>query len=66
MSVIVDVTIVARAKAQGWPEGLAERALAVRTPTFQLEQWLQAPASENVLFQIERIVEVFERLATGP
>ena len=66
MSAAVAETIVARAKAQGWPDGLAERALAVGTPTFQLEQWLQAPAEANLLFQVERIVEVFERLANGP
>jgi hypothetical protein len=29
MSTAVAETIVARAKAQGWPDGLAERALAV-------------------------------------
>jgi hypothetical protein len=66
VSAAVAETIVARAKAQGWPDGLAERALAVGTPTFQLEQWLQAPAEANLLFQVERIVEVFERLANGP
>jgi hypothetical protein len=66
MSVAVVETIVARAKAQGWPDGLAERALAVKTPLRQLEAWLQAPANPNFLFQIERIVEVFERLASGP
>ena len=37
--------------------------LAVRTPVRQLEQWLQAKASENHLFQVERTIEVFERLA---
>ncbi|HVN00213.1 MAG TPA: hypothetical protein VMT68_08365 [Caulobacteraceae bacterium] len=58
--------IVARAKARGWPDGLAERALAVKTPSRQLEGWLQAAATENHLFQVERTVEVFERLANGP
>ncbi len=66
MSEAVDDTIVARARAQGWPDGLVERALAVRTPADQLDQWLRASASEAFLFQIERIVEVFERLASGP
>jgi hypothetical protein len=66
MSAAVDQTIVARAKAQGWPDGLAERALAVKTPSAHLEQWLQAPADANFLFQIERTVAVFERLASGP
>ena len=56
----------ARAKAQGWPDGLMERAIAVRTPSYQLEQWLGMPASANHIFQVERIVGVFERLATGP
>lgn len=66
MSLAIADTMVARAKAQGWPDGLAERALAVKTPSRQLEQWLQAPADSNTLFQIERTVEVFERLASGP
>ncbi|HEX4196068.1 MAG TPA: hypothetical protein VHZ26_01365 [Caulobacteraceae bacterium] len=59
-------TLEARAKAQGWPDGLVERAQAVKTPSQQLQQWLQTPATPNHLFQIERIVEVFERLANGP
>lgn len=61
----VDDTI-ARAKAQGWPEGLVERALAVKTPSYQLAHWLQSPANPDHLFQVERTVEVFERLANGP
>jgi hypothetical protein len=59
-------TLEARARTQGWPDGLVERAQAVKTPSFQLEQWLRAPATPNHLFQIERIVEVFEKLANGP
>jgi hypothetical protein len=66
MSAVVAETVVARAKAQGWPDGLVERALAVKTPSRQLDAWLQGPANPNSLFQIERIVEVFERLASGP
>lgn len=66
MSTAVTEAIVARAKAQGWPDGLAERALAAHTPSRQLEAWLQETASENFLFQIERIVGVSERLANGP
>lgn len=66
MSTAITEAIVARARAQGWPDGLAERALAVKTPSRQLEQWLLAEAGENFLFQIERTVAVFERLATGP
>jgi hypothetical protein len=58
--------IVARARSQGWPDGLAERALAVKTPRFQLEQWLRAPADSNLLFQLDRTIDVFERLASGP
>jgi len=59
-------TLTARAKAQGWPDGLIERAIAVRTPGGQLEQWLSAPAKPDFLFQIDRMIGVFERLATGP
>src|SRR5579864_9494907 len=59
-------SIAERARANGWPEGLAERALAVQTPSSWLEQWVSAPAEANFLFQIERNVEVFERLAAGP
>jgi hypothetical protein len=66
MSTAIADAIAARAKAQGWPDGLAERALAVRTPSRQLEQWLQTKASEHHLFQVERTIEVFERLASGP
>jgi hypothetical protein len=66
MDTSITDAIVARAKTQGWPDGLAERALAVRTPSRQLEQWLAAKASENHLFQVERTIEVFERLAKGP
>lgn len=66
MSNAITEAMVARAKAQGWPDGLAERALAVHTPARQLEQWLQVKASENHLFQVERTVAVFERLASGP
>lgn len=58
--------LIARAQARGWPAGLAERALAVRTPRAHLEGWLAAPADANGLFQIERTIEVFERLAGGP
>jgi hypothetical protein len=66
MITVVPEDVVARAKAQGWPDGLAERALAVKTPSWQLDQWLRAPANENFLFQVERTIEVFERLAQGP
>ncbi len=66
MSAALAETVVARAKAQGWPDGLAERALAVKTPSRQLEAWLQSPVDANFLFQIERTVEVSERLAKGP
>jgi hypothetical protein len=59
-------TLTARARAQGWPDGLIERAVAVKTPGGQLEQWLSAPAKPDFLFQVDRIVGVFERLATGP
>jgi hypothetical protein len=59
-------TLTARAKAQGWPDGLVERAQAVTTPSFMLDQWLSRPARPNDLFQIERNIEVFERLAKGP
>jgi hypothetical protein len=64
--VVAAASIVERAKAQGWPEGLAQRAIAVKTPARQLEAWLQAQANPNFLFQIERSVAVFERLAEGP
>lgn len=66
MNMAIVETIVARARAQGWPDGLAERALAVKTPSRQLEQWLQAPADANFLFHVERMVEGVERLANGP
>ncbi len=59
-------SLTARAKAQGWPDGLIERAQAVKTPRYQLDQWLSAPAKPDFLFQVERIVAVFERLAKGP
>jgi hypothetical protein len=59
-------TLTARAKAQGWPAGLIERAKAVKTPSHQLDQWLKEPVNPNFLFQVERIVGVFERLAKGP
>ena len=60
------LTIVERAKAKGWPEGLAERALAVATPPGQMEQWLSGPLTETRLFHLTRDVENFERLANGP
>jgi hypothetical protein len=66
MSGELNDTLVERAKAQGWPDGLVERALAVKTPFGQLDQWLKVTTNENFLFQVERIVEVFERLASGP
>ena len=66
MSTVSAESIVAKAQAQGWPAGLAERALAVKTPRFQLEEWLQAPSDANFIFQIERTVQVFERLANEP
>ena len=66
MSTEVADTLAARAKVKGWPDGLVERALAVKTPSRQLEGWLQATATETFLFQIQRTVEVFERLASGP
>ncbi|HZC17572.1 MAG TPA: hypothetical protein VE309_12490 [Caulobacteraceae bacterium] len=59
-------TLEARAKAQGWPDGLVERAQAVKTPSFQLQQWLRVPVTPNFLFQIDRIIAVFEKLANGP
>jgi hypothetical protein len=63
----IDVdALIARAREQGWPDGLMARALAVRTPRFQLSEWLNIKADPNDLFQFERIVEVFEKLAAGP
>jgi hypothetical protein len=59
-------TLEARAKAQGWPDGLIERAKAVKMPSIQLQQWLRTPATPNFLFQIDRIIAVFETLANGP
>jgi hypothetical protein len=59
-------SLTARAKTQGWPDGLVERAQAVKTPGRQLDGWLSRPANPNHVFQIERLVEVFERLAKGP
>jgi hypothetical protein len=66
MTAVDAAHIIARAKARGWPEGLAERALAVKTPRFQLEDWLSIEPQPNDLFHFERNIEVFERLATGP
>ena len=59
-------TIAERARAGGWPEGLAERALAVSTPSSTMEAWLSRPIDETRLFNIQRDVENFERLANGP
>jgi hypothetical protein len=42
-----------------------ERALAVRTPRFQLEYWVQAEPTENFIFQVTRMIEVSERLTHG-
>src|SRR5690348_3978461 len=58
--------IAERARAKGWPEGLAERALAVGTPSGLLENWLNAPPEANILSNIERNLQVNDRLATGP
>src|SRR5579863_8243793 len=66
MSELSTQSIGERARARGWPEGLAERALAVKTPARELERWLSSPAEPNFLFHVEKSVEVFERLATGP
>jgi hypothetical protein len=65
MAVIDADEIVARARARGWPEGLAERALAVKTPGFQLEQWLDDGPWPS-LFDIERMIALSETLAAGP
>lgn len=59
-------SIIEQARAQGWPEGLAARALAVKTPNGLLEQWLRAKVAGDFLFHVERDVEHFERLANGP
>jgi hypothetical protein len=61
-----EAALAERARTRGWPEGLMERALAVRTPRFQLDYWLQIEPSENLTFQVTRIVEVSERLTRGP
>jgi hypothetical protein len=58
--------LTAAAKAKGWPDGLVERAVAVSTPRAWLNGWLQAPASETMLFHIDRSIGVFERLRDGP
>lgn len=57
---------ISRGRAQGWPDGLVERAMAVKTPSAQLNQWLAMPTNEVHLFEVQRTIEVFERLATGP
>ncbi|MGH6987716.1 MAG: hypothetical protein ACRED9_12890 [Caulobacteraceae bacterium] len=58
MTAILTESVVARAKAKGWPDGLAERALAASTPSLQIDQWLQASADANFLFEVERITAV--------
>jgi hypothetical protein len=62
---IGEATPAERAKAKGWPDGLIERAFAVKTPRSQLDYWLDAEPTETFLFQITRIVEVSERLQAG-
>jgi hypothetical protein len=61
-----DSTPAEQAQAKGWPDGLLERALAIRTPSYQLEGWLRAEPSPTFLFDIEKTIAVFERLASGP
>lgn len=53
-----------RAKARGWPEGLLARALAAHSPSGELE-WLLSPDGPS-LKNVEKTIEVFERLASGP
>jgi hypothetical protein len=55
-----------RAKAKGWPDGLLDRALAIRTPNHELQGWLQAEPNPNFFFHVQKTIEVFERLAAGP
>jgi len=55
-----------RARDRGWPDGLIERALAIRTPSLQLEAWLQQEPNPTFLFDVDKTIGVFERLANGP
>lgn len=61
-----DATLAERAKAKGWPDGLLDRALAIRTPDRQLDGWLRAEPNATFLFNVEKTIAVFERLASGP
>jgi hypothetical protein len=53
-----------RAMAKGWPEGLLDRMRAVKTPSWQLEQWVgMEPQKPDLFFaDLERHTAVFERL----
>jgi hypothetical protein len=61
-----EATVAERAKAKGWPDGLLERALAIKTPSRQLDGWLRAEPSPTFLFNVEKTIALFERLASGP
>jgi hypothetical protein len=55
-----------RANAKGWPEGLLDRAIAIRTPSHQLDGWLRAEPGPTFFFNVEKTIALFERLASGP
>ncbi len=55
-----------RANAKGWPEGLHDRAIAIRTPSHQLDGWLRAEPGPTFFFNVEKTIALFERLASGP
>lgn len=61
-----EATLAERAKAKGWPGGLLERARAIKTPSYQLDGWLRAEPNPTFLFNVEKTIAVFERLASGP
>src|SRR6185437_634362 len=55
-------TLAERARAKGWPDGLIERAIAINAPGYQLENWLSADPSPTFLFNVQKTIELWERL----
>ena len=61
-----ETTLAERARAKGWPDGLIERAIAVNAPGYQLETWLSADPNPTFLFNVQKTIELWERLGSGP
>jgi hypothetical protein len=55
---------IERARAKGWPEGLVERCVRLRVPTYDIEYWLDHER-EGQVHNITKVLDAKERSISG-